>query len=200
MNFLFFSLLICIVTVQLTFVQAQFGINKNVPNNDNNKAADGASDLDDPSLQKAMLDDPDLKEAIQMFADMSPEEMIETIAALKEELKDDPETLKELDGIIEELSTLSEEEIQKNLQDIMAEEAVAQSMRETLEMLSKADEGAWEKILANKELILDSVIEGGMLSEEEIELFKNDGTAWEDELKFIWSELKKQGEESTEEL
>ena len=85
MNFLFFSLLICIVTVQLTFVQAQFGINKNVPNNDNNKAADGASDLDDPSLQKAMLDDPDLKEAIQMFADMSPEEMIETIAALKEE-------------------------------------------------------------------------------------------------------------------
>ncbi len=197
MNLLIITLLLC-VFIPLNFVKAQFGIKKKIPKNviqeegaergviNDNKNGNEAIDLNDPELQ----------EAIEMFQNMSPQEMMETIELLKEDpiYKNDPSLLQELDSILEELSQLNEDEIRRNLDDILHEETVAQSIVETMDMLKNTDEKDWQKIIDNKDLILDSVIASGIMSEEEIDLFKNDKKAWEEELKGIWAELKAQAD------
>lgn len=181
------------------FVQAQFGMKRKIPNPIETETTTSTNAINEQK-EDTYFDDAELQAAIDMFANMSPQEMQDTIQELKLEFKDDPSMIKELDEILEELSQLDAEDFQENLESIMEEEAVAQAMAETLDMLRNADEGAWEKIMANKDLILDSVIESGVMSEEEIELFQNDPTAWEEELKHIWAELKQQASNSKDEL
>ena len=138
--------------------------------------------------------DPELAEAVKMFSELSTEEMIETIMEMKEMLKDDPEALRELDEVMEELAQMDEEEIRQNLQEIMEEEAVAQSMLEMMALLQDADEGTFDRILEEKDVILNNIIQSGMMSEEEIELFQSDPVAWENELRHIWEELKQEAD------
>ena len=68
-------------------------------------------------------------------------------------------------------------------------------MADPLEMLRRADESDWDKVLENKNAILDAVISSGMMSNEEIELFRINPEAWEEELRGIWTELKNQADE-----
>jgi predicted RND superfamily exporter protein len=183
LSFLLSALILQLLHVQ---VEAQFGLNNKkkeaAPNNP------VLNDLDDPLLD--FNGDPELQDAIQAFADMSNEEMIETMKEMKELLKDDPEALAELDEVIAELSQMDSGEIQEGLEQIMAEEAVAYAMEETIQLLQNADDGAWEKILEQKDLILDNIIESGIMSPEETAIFKDDPAAWEEELTHIWTELK----------
>ena len=180
MNFLLLLFILLSITYQ---VSAQFGIKKKTK-----KPNGGGVHYEDVV---DFENDPELQAAIQQFADMSPEEMIETINELKESLGDsDPETMKELDSILEDLSRLDAKELEDSLYSIMEEEAVAKAMGETLELLSQSGEEAWEKIIANKDLILDAVIQTGTMSEDEISLYKSDPSSWENELKEIWNELR----------
>ncbi len=188
-----YTILLC---CQLGVTWAQFGIKKKIPDKILSQdqgaeagAVDGAVDAGDLLNFDGDLE---LEEAIQAFADMSREEMVETIQEMKDLLHDDPDALKELDVVIEELSKMDEQEIQDNLEAIMAEEAVAQSMAETLEMLQNADESTFEKILEKKDTILQTIVESGIMSKEELAMFENDEAAWEEELRFIWNELKTQ--------
>lgn len=202
-----FLYLICYTTlfIVLTFAtipaEAQlFGLGKKKDKKETNPASEQDDDIA-TSIQQVQLDaneellnlnDPDLQEAMQMFADMSPDEMMDTIKSLQEEFKDDPELLAELDTIMEELSQLDSDEIQASLDSIMNEEMTAKSMVDTLDMLKNADDNAWETIMENKDAILQVVIESGIMTQEEVELFQNDGKAWEEELEFLWKELKQQ--------
>jgi hypothetical protein len=74
----------------------------------------------------------------------------------------------------------------------MAEEEIAQSMAETMELLQNADESDWNRILENKDAILQAVISTGVISEEEIAEYQSNPDAWERELLSIWEELKMQ--------
>ena len=205
-TFFFITIFMVIINDYYFFVHAQFGMKKkNVKNNNDNSNNDNNNNnpiLSQGQQQNDILNfnDAELQEAIQMFADMPTSQMMETINELKEDLKDDPDLIAELDDILHELSLLDEEEIQSNLEGILQEELVANSMLDTLDLLRNADDASWEKILANKDLILESVIQSGIMDDEEIELFKNDAGAWEDELKYIWSELKSQSSTGTDEL
>jgi len=135
--------------------------------------------------------DPELLEAIQMFSEMSLDE-------IKEIFGDDPEALKEIEEVMEEISKLDPSEIEESMKALMEEELIASAMTDTLEMLAAADADAatdtdeqdWDKILENKDVILEAVIASGSMSEEDIALFLKDGDAWEEELSGIWNELK----------
>jgi len=188
------TLLLC---YQLMLAGAQFGIKKKTPNEILKEGATEDNTVDELDGLVNFEDDPELEEAIKQFADMSHEEMVQTIEEMKELFHDDPESLKELDSVIEELSQMNAEEIQANLDAIMAEEAVAQSMAETLELLQNADEKVFEeKILAQKDVILKNIVESGIMPKEELEIFENDEAAWEEELRLIWKELKSQASAS----
>ncbi len=184
MKFLFILLVVLSISYQTT---AQFGISakkKTKKTSDDGEIGSHYEDVD-------FHNDPELKAAIQNFADMSPEEMKETILALMEDIdSNDVETLKELDSILEELSKLDAEEIEEDLYSIMEEEAVAKSMAETMALLQQSGDDAWEKIISKKDLILDVVTQSGVMSEDEITLFQNNPSAWEEELKEIWNEMK----------
>jgi len=145
--------------------------------------------------------DPELLEAIQMFSEMSLDE-------IKEIFGDDPEALKEIEEVMEEISKLDPSEIEESMKALMEEELIASAMTDTLEMLAgtaadadadadadantatDTDEQDWDKILENKDVILEAVIASGSMSEEDIALFLKDGDAWEEELSGIWNELK----------
>jgi hypothetical protein len=69
-------------------------------------------------------------------------------------------------------------------------------MTDTLEMLAQADESTWDTILEQKDIVLEAVIESGQINNDsDTERFRTDPAAWEAELKFIWSELRKQATE-----
>ena len=195
-------------TTQCIHVHAQFGINKKVPQQDTDNGNDilGGEDaigfdmnmnmdmnmntnMDDDFID---FDDPELAEAIELFAGMSPEEMTETIEELKEMFGDDPEMMKEIEEIMNEIAQMDSSEIEQNMKDLMDEEMVAMAMADTLEMLKNADENDWERILENKDAILEAVISAGVVSDSEILHFENDPAAWEEELMLIWKELKSQ--------
>ena len=146
-------------------------------------------------------DDPDLAEAMEMFAGMSPEEMTETLAEVAAMLaNDDPETAAVLKEAMEEVSKMSAGEMKQSISDMVEEADVMHAVAETLEALNDADESTWEKILDKKDVILENVIKSGHVSEGEAKRFKDNPSEWENELGFIWKELRKQEVDHEEEL
>lgn len=174
-------------------VNAQFGIKRDaIPKDTNADSILGKPEFSD-ELSSMLAEDPELLQAMQIFAQMSPEEMMETMEELKTMLGDDPDTLAEMELLMKEISEMSPEQIQESLDEILT---LQQSMLEdTLEMLANADESSWDKILENKDQILDVVVQTGAMSDEEAALYKSDPAAWEEELKVIWEELRKQANE-----
>jgi hypothetical protein len=172
-------------------VSAQFGVGKKKPQQE--QAQSGILDHDESISSNGFgldMNDPELLEAIQMFADMSPEEMMETMEELKEMFSNDPETLREIEEVILELSKLDADDIEQQLRELMEEEDIAKSMAETMELLQNADQSDWKRILENKDAILEAVIATGAISEEEIAEYQRNPDAWERELLLIWEELK----------
>jgi len=180
-----------------TSIQAQFGISKNTNAADTNAVDDNAANELDINMEAIAMDDPELAEAIQMFAGMSPEEMMQTMEELKEILgNNDPAALQEIEEVMLEIAKLDLGDLDTDsIKDLMEEEMAAMAMSDTLDMLRNANEGDWNKILENKEQILEVVIQSGVMDEEEVDMFRKDPDAWEEELRFIWEELKQQADE-----
>eukprot|EP00543_Licmophora_paradoxa_P006393 CAMPEP_0202453482 /NCGR_PEP_ID=MMETSP1360-20130828/11450_1 /ASSEMBLY_ACC=CAM_ASM_000848 /TAXON_ID=515479 /ORGANISM="Licmophora paradoxa, Strain CCMP2313" /LENGTH=99 /DNA_ID=CAMNT_0049072585 /DNA_START=35 /DNA_END=334 /DNA_ORIENTATION=- len=82
-------------------------------------------------------------------------------------------------------------DVKRSLEDMVADDEIATATNDALRMLQRGD-GAWETIWTQRDLILESVIQSGQISEADAVRFRADSEAWENELKFIWSELKKQ--------
>mmetsp|Transcript_16592 Transcript_16592/g.23389 ORF Transcript_16592/g.23389 Transcript_16592/m.23389 type:complete len:193 (-) Transcript_16592:39-617(-) len=179
-----------IASLLVPLAGAQFGVNKK------NAAADvGAQEVGADGKVGAltgMLDDPEMTEAIDMFANMSPEEMEETMQELMNMFGDDPETAAAIQDVMKEIGGMDGQAVKQSMEEMMAEKQVAGAIGETLEMLANADEGMFKTILGEKDAILESVIESGSLSAEDIAKYRNDPSLWEAELKHIWLELKKQ--------
>lgn len=177
--------LVCLFIQLLVISVGGFGLSK--------KSSDGNEDqLILSQEDKIDFSDPELLEAIQTLAHLSPEEMMETIEELKEVFSDDPETLKEIEEVMLEITKLDASEIDRSLKDLAEDDMVAFAMSETLDLLKAADENDWKNILDNKDAILETVIASNVMSEEEIAHFLNDPGAWENELEQIWNELKLQ--------
>lgn len=187
---------IFIIAICLSFigaVSAQFGVGKKKPQQQEVQDLQDILNHDDSINSNGLgldMNDPELLEAIQMFADMSPEEMMETMEELKEMFSNDPETLREIEEVILELSKLDANDIEQQLRELLEEEDAAKSMAETMEFLQNADESDWNRILENKDAILQAVIATGAISEEEIAEYQTNPGAWERELLSIWEELK----------
>lgn len=152
-------------------------------------------DIAENILPDASVEDAELDQAIQMFASMSPEEMQETIAEMTELLGDDPESIETLNEIMLEISKMDATDAADRLNELVQEEDVALAMADMTELLQNVDENTWEKILSKKDLILESLITNESLSQEDIDLFKGNPKAWEDELKAIWGELQNEAAE-----
>ena len=171
------ALLIILIFTIFSAVSAQFGVPKQE-----------APPTDPPSLQSLSQEDPELYEAMQMFAGMTPEERMETMEELKVVLGDDPDLLKELDTIMEEIANMDPMEMDQSLQDLQSD-----VVNDALDLLAKADENDWDKVVANQQAILEAVIQNGGMSEEEANMFRNDPDAWQEELRLIFEELKQLG-------
>ena len=78
------------------------------------------------------------------------------------------------------------------MEELMQEEDAAYDIAETMEMLANADESMWEDIIAQKDALLETIIEAGGFTEEEIQTYREDPQAWENELRNIWNELKQE--------
>jgi len=155
----------------------------------------GVGKVADSAPPDNLVEDAELDEAIQMFASMTPEEMQETIAEMTEMLGDDPESIQTINEIMEEISKMDSTEAAERLNELVEEEDIALAMADTMRLLQNADEETWETILGKKDQILESLITSETLSEDDIAMFKGNPKSWEDELKAIWSELKKEATE-----
>lgn len=143
------------------------------------------------------LDDPELIEAMEAFALMSPEEAEEAFAEVIEMLgedKDDPEMLEAIQEVMREMESMnSGTDVKARLSSMTLEEEIAEATEMALEMISTSE---WEVIYNKREDILDSVIASGKISAEDAALYKSDASAWEEELKYIWDELQTQAKDS----
>ena len=143
------------------------------------------------------LDDPELVEAMEAFALMSPEEAEEAFAEVIEMLgedKDDPEMLEAIQEVMREMESMnSGADVKARLSSMTLEEEIAEATEMALEMIATSE---WEVIYNKREDILDSVIASGKVSAEDAALYKNDAAAWEEELKYIWDELQNQAKDS----
>ena len=143
------------------------------------------------------LDDPELVEAMEAFALMSPEEAEEAFAEVIEMLgedKDDPEMLEAIQEVMREMESMnSGADVKARLSSMTLEEEIAEATEMALEMISTSE---WEVIYNKREDILDSVIASGKISAEDAALYKSDAAIWEEELKYIWDELQSQAKDS----
>jgi len=78
------------------FVSAAFGIGKKNMDDDSATAA-AASDV------PIDFDDPELLSAMEIFANMSPDEMEDTMNAMKDLLGNDPETVAAINQVMQEI-------------------------------------------------------------------------------------------------
>jgi DUF438 domain-containing protein len=140
--------------------------------------------------QSVDLDDPELIAAMEIFAGMSPQQMEDTMNELMGIIGDDPEALSAMQDILKELPNMKTADVQSSIEQMVADDEVAKATQDGLELLYANE---WETIWEKRDLILDAVIQSGEISVEDAATFKSDKTAWEKELKFIWSELEKKG-------
>lgn len=181
--------------------EAQFGLGKkrkaaaaaSVTSSDNNNV-----DLKDSNIglleeEDIDFDDPELLEAIEMLAGMSPEEMDETMKELLDMMGDDPETVAAIEGVFRDLPNMVEKDIQSSLLKMMLNDGVAAATQDALQLVGASD---WDTIWNKKDVILEAVIQSGKMSAEDAVLFKSDTAAWEKELRFIWHELQTQAKET----
>jgi len=137
-------------------------------------------------------DDPQLLAAMEMFAAMSIDEKQEILSQLTEMFGDsDPATLKLLEQAMGEVAQMNPEEMKTSLKDMVQEDEIMVAIADTLKMLSNVEGDAWETILANKDNILQAVIQSGKISEEDAQRYSSDPSAWEKDLEAVWDEVKK---------
>lgn len=194
----------------------QHDVNNNNVNND-------VVSLNDLLLQEE--NDPELLQAFQVFADMSPQELMETTLELREVFSNDPQALEEMERVMKEIYKInrnlgggSEKKTNRNdkssknhpqiipnkfgtTQEEESDELVEQEehpdlfsmvLSDTLDMLRNAKDEDWDLILQNKDTILNAVIHSGFMADEEAKIYQKDAAAWEEQLRIIWEELKKQ--------
>lgn len=157
----------------------------------------------DAAVLDDMLNDPELAEAFEMLSDMSPGEIEDTLRELSTMLgDDDPETGAALREAVGEVSEMSSGEIRASLDRIVEAERsgvdrdVSDAVTETLKMLKDTDANMIDTILEEREAILEAVVRGGQISEEDAERYRRNPAEWEKELKGIWGELRRQADES----
>lgn len=144
-------------------------------------ADDYMNDMDPLAEEMEEIDEYDLQEILENFALLPTSEKKAAIAELFE---DDPDTLK---ALMEQLDAQEQEE------EVFVE--TVESLGSVLDFLQDSSEGAWERILENKEKLFDDIAKSGIMSDEDSDLFKNDSTAWEDELKRLWEIFSEEHEE-----
>lgn len=186
--------MLLILMLSFPFTDAQFGLGKmkkeKVAAVDYNQVdVDVESVMNEMEDEGIEFDDPELLEAIEMFAGMSPEEMEETMQELIGMLGEDPETLAAIEEVMKEIPDMKAGDIQSSLNQMVSENEVATATKDALRLLGTSD---WETIWEKQSLILDAVIQSGKMNAEDNALFKSDKVAWEKELRFIWNELQTQ--------
>lgn len=153
-------------------------------------------------LLEDMMNDQEIREAVEFLAGMGAEEMAETMQEVAAMLGDgdeaDPETAAALREAMAEVSKMSAEDIRASLGKMAApsEDMLSDSISEALRMLADADQGVLDTVLERKDLILEAVVQSGEMTEADAEKFRKNPAEWEDELKGIWGELKRQAEGS----
>uniref|UniRef100_A0A7R9ZIJ0 Calmodulin n=1 Tax=Craspedostauros australis TaxID=1486917 RepID=A0A7R9ZIJ0_9STRA len=148
-------------------------------------------------LVQDLMQDPELAEAMEMFAQMSPQEMKELMGEMVGILGDDPSTIQAMQEVMEDLSQMQPGDFEAALQEMIDDRYVSQALDETLMELAGADEEMLQTILAKADLVLESVIQSGQLTDEEILQFKADPDLWKAELKAIWSDLQEQAKQAS---
>lgn len=185
----FLGCLLILITINFPTTTAQFGVPKVT---DELGLGDG-----EVADMLGNVSDQELAEAFQMFASMSPDEMQETMEELKSLMGDDPEAMAEIEAVMNELAQMSPEELSMTLEDLMQEEDAAFSIAETMDLLANADDSMWEDIIAQKDVLLDSIFAAGGFTEEEYQAYQEVPEAWENELRDIWEELRQDAQSET---
>lgn len=187
-----FTSILGVASLLVTSVTAQFGVKKKESTSGlASKLLNQQEGLDLSDMQQLMKD-PELAEAIEMFTQMNPEEMKEIMDDMMGLFGDDEDASSAIRVVIKEVENMDATDLRETMKEMMEEEEVAKAMQNTMQMLATADESMLDEILGKKDLILESVIQSGQLSELDVQKFRSDPDAWEKELKHIWAELRKQ--------
>ena len=195
-NLFSFTCLACfllLLSIHFQTTTAQFGVSKGTTEEDILDDT-GIDDYDTDDFM-SNVSDLELAEAFQMLAEMSPDEMQETMEELKSLMGDDPEAIAEIEAVMNELSQMSPEELAMTMEELMEEEADAYSIQETMDMLANADDDMWEEIIETKDILLEHIFTAGGFTEEEYQTFKESPEDWEKELRGIWDELRQEAQD-----
>jgi hypothetical protein len=125
---------------------------------------------------------------MEEFALMSEEEMEDAFAEVIEMLGDDAEAIAKMQKVKEEVRSMNAD-VESKYETIVLEDELVKATKAALDVLSKSD---WSTIYEKRASILESIINSGKVSSEDVAVFKSDPEAWERELEDIWDELQKQ--------
>jgi hypothetical protein len=139
------------------------------------------------------FDDPEVLEAMEIFAGMSPEEMEETIKELMLAVDDDPEMQAKFQEILEILIPQMQQEEQdsgvgSNLREMVEDDEVAAATQDAVRSLGNLH---WESLWEQQEDILEAVIASGKITPDAAVVFKTEELMWEQQLRHIWEEMQK---------
>mmetsp|Transcript_4638 Transcript_4638/g.12950 ORF Transcript_4638/g.12950 Transcript_4638/m.12950 type:complete len:197 (-) Transcript_4638:2514-3104(-) len=151
-------------------------------------------------IQEMMTNDPELAEAMEIFAYMSNAERTEAMQELKEligaDATNDPEAMKLFEQLFNEVGKMKEvngDGTSSSLQELVAEDERVARVEDVMHALRQAGPAEFEtKVLARKEAILEAIVEAGQMTDEQAQIYRNDGAAWQDMLTAIWKDLQGQ--------
>jgi hypothetical protein len=157
-----------------------------------------SSKADEPIIideDHPILNDPEALQAMEIFMGMSPEERKDAVMGLMEAVGDDPVAKAEMGLIISRLPALDAEQVknspgglQSTLKQMIADDEFAKARRDARQQLGGV---SWDFFVENHKAILEATIEGGQLSPEDVERFKNDENEWMKQLRIIYEDVAK---------
>lgn len=149
--------------------------------------------LQEEEQQEPLVDltDPELQNAMQIFANMSPEEMEEAMQELQAMFGDDPDATAAIEEVMQEIPKMkSANDVQASLQDLIREDEIAVATSDALKLLQQ--DGSWDTIWERRDDILEAVLASGQIDPADAARFRASKDDWEAELVHIWNELQKQ--------
>uniref|UniRef100_A0A7S3P6Z9 Uncharacterized protein n=1 Tax=Amphora coffeiformis TaxID=265554 RepID=A0A7S3P6Z9_9STRA len=143
-----------------------------------------------------VMDNEELVSAMEIFMAMSEQERYETIQGLLEAVGHDPAKRKEMEQFIAMLPPiLSDDESQNsqkhNIRQLIQQDELLKAKHDAAQHIPQD----WDSFWSMQAEILEATLASGQLTPEQAATFKTDETAWEEQLRMIYNDLRGGGDD-----
>jgi hypothetical protein len=158
------------------------------------QAAVEEEDKDINNMVELLANDPELRNALEIFMAMSPEEREVTIQGFRKTIisgidDGDPTQTVEMERLMEVLSQVETEEDTSSLQQLIQQDEFRKAQQNARQHLDGMD---WDAFWSRQADILEATLASGQLTPEQAAEFRTNPKAWEAQLRTIYTDLHQQ--------